>query len=116
MRATLPSTFTAKAVGLSFAPGYPANLHHLLTDELSGHLHPSRLERDPDSPHDANAVRVLIDDEHIGHLPAWLAERIAPELDAGAPWGVASYEVLVANSNPQNPGLTVHLARGDGDG
>ena len=40
--------------------------------------------RDPDNKFDSNAIRILtVDKVMIGHVPAFLAEKIAPLLDRG---------------------------------
>lgn len=46
------------------------------------------LVREPDNEHDANAIAVVLLDETVGYVPAQVAERLAPQLDAFGP-GVA---------------------------
>ena len=42
------------------------------------------LEREPDNPHDPNAIRVsLFGIYHMGYLPRDAAQRIAPLMDTG---------------------------------
>jgi hypothetical protein len=41
------------------------------------------LDREPENPYDANAIRVLYAEEHIGYIARESAVWIAPELDEG---------------------------------
>jgi len=41
------------------------------------------LVREPDNPHDTNAIRVAIGDKKLGYLPKAIAKDLAPEMDAG---------------------------------
>lgn len=46
------------------------------------------LEREPDNPHDFNAIKVIIVEKpfkglHIGYVPRRLAELYSPKLDSG---------------------------------
>lgn len=42
----------------------------------------AELVRDPENPHDKNAVRVEVDGEHVGHLPRGSAKRFNRRLRA----------------------------------
>ncbi|MFN0095668.1 MAG: HIRAN domain-containing protein [Dehalococcoidia bacterium] len=42
----------------------------------------AELWREPDNPHDADAIQVLIGGRMVGHLPREEAARYAPALDA----------------------------------
>lgn len=73
------------------------------------------LVREPGNAVDPNAVAVrsAATGRHLGHLPAGLAGRLAPELDAGADWRVEDYTVLVYEGHEANPGLSLRLERHD---
>lgn len=43
--------------------------------------HQAQLIRDPQNPFDANAIKVLVDDLHIGFVPAKQAAIMAPRMD-----------------------------------
>jgi len=43
-----------------------------------------RLSREPDNPHDPNAVGVWFLDDRLGYLPKSVAEKLAPMMDGGA--------------------------------
>lgn len=110
----LPGHFDVKVVGLSFTPGYPENLHRLAHQkEVLGVNWELELHREPANPYDANAVavRVTSDQDHLGHLPAALAGRIAPEMDAGTSWRIVEWRVLVMPGKEENPGLSLKLVR-----
>lgn len=128
---TLPSTFTAKVVGVSFTDGYPENLERLhevaslrwLTSpgEFAGRDREPEplaavLHREPENEHDPNAVAIHVpasDVGHIGHLPRALAARLAPELDEGATWGCEVESVLIHPEHPDRPGISVRCWRVD---
>jgi hypothetical protein len=102
----LAGRFMTNVVGVTFVPGYPANLMSLSTnDDLS-------LVRDPDNEHDSNAIVV-----HawpvgpIGHIGRGIAERLAPELDAGVEWTVELVEVAINAEHSDNPGVTIRCTR-----
>lgn len=111
-KANLPPDLSSKVVGLTFEDGYPDNVNGLSTRVARLRLH-----REPSNLYDSNAVAVIeVDPETgeittFGHLPAALAGRIAPEIDAGARWELAGYEVLVTPRYPDRPGLSVVLLR-----
>ena len=78
------------ALGLRVAGVAGAGAHHaeaLATDAVApgGAL---ELRRDPDNPHDPNAIQVhpAGDGDQVGWVPRELAAELAPELDAGRPW------------------------------
>lgn len=53
------------------------------------------LEREPDNPHDPNAIQVVFANEHIGYVPALLAVTLAATLDAAGGTGRAVTDVLL---------------------
>ena len=64
------------------------------------------LRRDYDNPVDPNAIAVYHRAGHLGFLPMMLAQRLAPELDAGEV--IAARVMHVAQGNV--PEITVELA------
>ncbi len=112
-KATIPRSMSTKVVGLSFVPAYPNNLYDLNRQAEEGSVWELELIREPNNTHDANAivVRVAVDMEVLGHVPAALAARLAPEIDGGATWKVTKWQVLVAFGHESNPGLTIDLER-----
>lgn len=115
-----PSSFTVKVVGMTFVAGYPDSVHRLkaaadraaLTGE-GGEGLAVVLRRNPDNPHDANAIVVEVPaaEGPVGHVPAHLAARLAPELDAGARWRCSITEVLVHPDHLDRPGITLACER-----
>ncbi len=117
-KATIPGEFGVKVVGLSFQVRYPRNLRALKSLAEDGEAPELVLRRNPENTYDANAIEVRGirpngSESMIGHLPAGLAARIAPELDAGAGWRVTGYEVLVSAGHEDKPGLSIDLRRFD---
>jgi hypothetical protein len=68
------------------------------------------LRRDPDNPHDPNAIQVHAGGAQIGWVPAEIAAELAPDLDAGRPWSAVVLRVL--SDSPRDPphGATMLLA------
>lgn len=119
----LPSApFTFKVVGVTFVAGYPKNILGLaeLCNGLDMEEGPAVvLRRDPDNPHDSNAIQVHVPQEGIGmigHVPKEIAARLAGELDIGIHWRSHLYNVLIQNGHEDRPGITVKLQRVVDDG
>lgn len=129
----LPSPCALRVVGVSFVDGYPANLLALRESAerrwlFSGGTFasgggpepepiPAVLIRNPDNAHDANAVEVHVPEVGmIGHVPARLAERLAPELDGGVRWQAGVESVNVHPDHLDRPGIGVTLTRVEDDG
>ena len=74
---------------------------------------PLTLRRDPENPHDPDAIAV--DDattgDQVGWVPREVAADLAPEIDAGTPW--AAVVLREQRPSPRDPrtGLTMLLAR-----
>ena len=64
--------------------------------------------REPDNPHDPNAIRVELGGKYLGHLPKDLAETLAPKMDAGRKF-IAMF--VSRNESPVHDtvGLTVEI-------
>jgi HIRAN domain len=102
------------ALGLRVAGVAGAGAHHadaLATDAVEPGK-PLELRRDPDNPHDPNAIQVHPAEggDQVGWVPRELAEELAPELDAGRPW--SALVLREQRRSPRDPrdGLTMLLA------
>ena len=128
MTEPLVSPFSAKVVGVTFTSGYPENLQALDVMLRSVERHPSSLGegapaiivRNPDNTFDANACEVHIpalgsEWAMIGHLPAPVAARLAPELDDGGRWQGHVVEVLIHPDHDDRPGIAIKLHRVEED-
>lgn len=114
----LAPRFECRVAGSSFVDVDTVALERAAYD-AEGPL-PAELVRAPDNPVDPNAVEVWTAGQKVGHVPATVAHRLAPELAAGALWS-ARVHVTVHPDHPDNPGLRLHLERLsstilDGDG
>lgn len=98
--------FSCRLVGVTHAPGYPATLHTMVTGLASGPV-PARLDRDPTNPVGPNAVAVSVGSNRVGWIPAGVAARLAPAIDAGHPYTAEITEAVVHPAHPTNPGITV---------
>ncbi len=78
---------------------------------------PIVLIRNPDNPHDTNAVEVHQPSigGMLGHLPRDIAARVAPWLDAGHKLRVGVASVLVMPGSEDNPGVSLCVERIDPD-
>jgi HIRAN domain len=70
------------------------------------------LRRDPDNPHDPNAIQVHPSDggDQVGWVPRELAAELAPGLDAGDSW--SAVVLREQRRSPRDPrhGLTMLIA------
>ena len=92
-----------------------AGRHHAdaLESEAVAPGQPLRLLRDPDNPHDPNAIAVhpaAEGSEQVGWVPRELAAEIAPELDAGRPWSAVVLREQRRSPRDPRDGLTMLLA------
>jgi hypothetical protein len=103
--------------GLHVASVAGAGTHHadaLATDSVAPGAR-LELRRDPNNPHDPNAIQVhpAAGGEQVGWVPRDLAAELAPELDAGRPW--AAVVLREQRRSPRDPrhGLTMLIAAAD---
>ena len=96
------------ARGLRVAGVAGAAAHHAqaLASDAVAPGGPLELRRDPDNPHDPNAIQVHPSDggDQVGWVPRELAAELAPELDAGhaaGGGGAARAAPLAARSAPR---------------
>jgi len=91
-----------------------AAAHHaeILASDDVGPGRPLELRRDPDNPHDPNAIAVHVAGGRgqAGWVPRELAAELAGDLDAGRPW--AAVVLREQRPSPRGPrsGLTMLLA------
>jgi HIRAN domain len=102
------------ALGMVVAGVAGAGQHHAdaLATEAVAPGRALELRRDPGNEHDANAIQVhpVGGGKQVGWVPRELAERLAPELDAGRPW--SAVVLREQRRSPRDPrhGLTMLLA------
>lgn len=114
--------FNTKVVGVTFVTGYPenvirlsdeANRRFIFSDDGSDEPDPIpvNLVRNPGNEHDTNAIEVHSDGlGMIGHIPAGVAERLAPHLDAGESWKAEITAIFQNEDHPNNPGIRLSIA------
>jgi len=101
----MPQVFEVPVVGVTFQPTYPNAVATLHEDE------PVRVVRDTGNPSDPNAVRVEDEDGVVlGYIPAPIARRLAPELDAGVAYEV-TIRPLINPQHAERPGAMLHFTR-----
>jgi hypothetical protein len=97
-----------RVVGVAGAAAHHA---HALASDAVAPGRPLELRRDPDNPHDPNAIAVHPPGgEQVGWVPRELAAELAPELDAGRAW--SAVVLREQRRSPRDPrhGLTMLLA------
>jgi hypothetical protein len=103
------------ALGLRVVGVAGAGRHHAeaIGSEAAAPGRPLELRRDPENPHDPNAIAVHSGDgDQVGWVPRELAEDLAPRLDAGDEW--SAVVLREQRRSPRDPrhGLTMLLAPG----
>lgn len=106
MRRRLASNVVTPVAGTSFIDGAVDKITWIETELLLERDVTCTLRRNPDNPHDPNAIEVHVDGVMVGHIPAHLAARLAPDLDTGFAWHAA---VEWAGGNLHNVGLRLRL-------
>lgn len=105
-----PDIFTTKVVGVSFCDNYPQSIFKIAGKFALGPTAIS-LVRDKSNLYDSNAIKVVFDDEMIGHIPMLISKVIAPEIDSGMAWNAEVDSVVVSPENPNQPGLKIKVWR-----
>lgn len=115
----LVSPCDVDVVGVTFVSTYPDNILSLemlaMEAELVGERLAAIIVRNPDNKFDSNACEVHVpslgDHGMIGHLPAAIAARLAPELDTGVLWQAGVARVRLQQEHLDRPGITIHMER-----
>jgi HIRAN domain-containing protein len=97
--------------GLRVAGVAGAGRHHADALQTKAAEPGNRLElrRDPDNPHDPNAIAVLAGGEQVGWVPRELAAELAPQIDAGTPWSAVVLREQRGSPRDPRTGLTMLL-------
>lgn len=118
MSRPLAAKFTTKVVGMTFIDTYPDNLLRVAAiqrrkaDAGKDETLACVLIRNPKNTHDTNAVQVHVPAVGmIGHVPAAVAVRLAPELDSGVDWHCFLMPVRIHPDAPEQPGVDIRLER-----
>ena len=105
---------TLSARGLRVASVAGAGAHHadVLDDDAFAPGRPLTLRREPDNPHDDNAISVRDADgeRQAGWVPRDLAAVLAPAIDAGEPHSAIVLRERRADPRSPRAGLTMLLA------
>ena len=71
---------------------------------------PVELQRQPDNPHDRNAILVTVDGYDIGYIPAVDAIELAPAIDAGLSYQAIIHEIRGGIKYAPNYGAKIAIA------
>lgn len=83
--------FYSKVVGVSHKNTDGTRRQKLVSQCEAGEM--LKLVREPDNPHDPNAIAVYSASGQLGYLSAEVAEELAEQMDAGAELGAEVQEV-----------------------
>jgi hypothetical protein len=101
------------AAGLRISGVAGAAQHHaeVLAAEEVAPGRPLELRRDPDNPHDPNAIAVHAQGGgQVGWVPRELAAELAPRIDAGAPFSAVVLREQRASPRDPRTGVTMLIA------
>ena len=90
-----------------------AGRHHAeaLASDDAAPGRPVKLDRDPDNPHDPNAIQVQgASGGQLGWVPREIAAQLAPRLDAGETWSALVLRESRASPRDPRTGVTMVLA------
>lgn len=93
----MPKFPNVRVVGMHFRGGGAKDVAAAITEAT-----PINLEREPDNQYDAYAIKVLIEDFHIGYIERGQAAWISPLMDEGEPYTVTftHHEEVKKNTHP----------------
>jgi hypothetical protein len=96
--------FTTRLAGVTF-DNCQANIRFFGCPDIGTYA----VIREPDNPHDSNAVRIsLLDTWEMGYLPSSVAKKVAPLMDAGRNFR-AEFVCINEYAPYENVGLTVRI-------
>src|SRR4051794_10362824 len=96
-----------RVAGVAGAGRHPAEA---LQSDAAAPGKPLTLRRDPDNPHDPNAIAVEAAGEQVGWVPREVAAELAPGLDSGDEWSALVLREQRASPRDPRTGLTMLLA------
>ena len=67
------------------------------------------LGREPDNPHDENAISVWMDDEQIGYLSRNITEQLAGHIDGGGYVQITYCEITGGTIDAQTYGVNIFI-------
>ncbi len=105
-----PDIFTTKVVGVSFCENYPQSIFAIAGKFAVGPT-PLSLVRDSENEFDKNAIKVVFNEQMIGHIPMLLTKVLGPDIDSGADWSAEVESIVVSPENPNQPGIKIKVWR-----
>jgi hypothetical protein len=101
---------TARGMHVSAVAGAAAHHADALASEAVAPGRPLELRRDPDNPHDPNAIAVHAAGEQVGWVPRAVAAEVAADIDAGRGWSAVVLREQRPSPRDPRSGLTMLLA------
>lgn len=100
----MPTFPNVRVVGMHFRGGGAKDIAAAASETT-----PFTLEREPENPYDVYAIKVLVEDQHIGYIERGQAAWISPLLDDGAQAAAAFTHHEEAKGN-LHPVLTITVS------
>lgn len=99
----MANNFSVKVVGVTYQSGYPQTIHDLNNGD------DAVLVREPDNPHDSEAIRVTTKtNQAIGYIPAQVAKKLNAVFAQGKHY-TATFSKNIDESHQDRPGVTLRL-------
>ena len=99
---------TTRLSGVTFGDAQ-ANIKKFGCEDIGSYA----LIREPENPHDPNAIRVSLFDQYfMGYIPKHIAKDLAPLMDAGGHY-IAEYVYINGCSFNDTMGLTIRVSEID---
>ena len=107
----LASPIETPVAGISFRDDYPRNIWKISGSMIATEPLMADLVREPDNPNDRHAIKVVVDDEHVGYIPAIIAGSLSKEIDNGTRWVAVVDKIVVSPENTDQPGLRLRVIK-----
>jgi len=108
----LASPFEVPVTGVTFRDGYPNSIFQissLMIEKDTPVL--ALLQREPENPVDDSAIRVVVNGNHVGYIPSYIAKKLSEEIDGGISWSAVVDRIIVSPENHNQPGLRLKVIK-----
>ena len=107
----LASPIETPVAGVSFRDDYPSNIWKISGAMIDDKPLRATLVREPDNPNDCHAIKVVVDNDHVGYIPAIIAGHLSEEIDNGTNWVAVVDRIVVSPENAEQPGLRLKVLK-----
>jgi hypothetical protein len=107
----LVSPIETPVAGVTFRDDYPSNVWKLSGAMIGDRPVRADLVREPENPNDCHAIKVVIQEEHVGYIPALIAGSLSKEIDNGDQWVAVVDRIVVSPENAEQPGIRLRVMK-----